>query len=90
MIADRAGRGEPGLPLLLLEVLERAAQVAQPVGLADEVGMQRDAHDERLLGALAQHFVEVVHDHVGEVAAVHLARNDHRDVVQLLRIGDRP
>ena len=32
----------------LRNMRERAPQVAQPVGLADQVGMQRDAHHQRL------------------------------------------
>ena len=64
--------------------------MTQAIRLADDVRMERDAHDERLALRLREHLVEVVDDHVGEVAGVHLPRDDHRDVVQLLRIGDGP
>ena len=35
----------------------------------------------------SQHLLELVDDHLGEVLGVHLAHHDHRDVVQLLRVG---
>ena len=72
------------------QVGQRAAQVAQAVGLADDVRVQRQAHHQRLAARLLEHLVEVVDDHRGEILGVHLARDDHRDVVELLRIGHRP
>ncbi|MNS92384.1 hypothetical protein D3C72_1265190 [compost metagenome] len=73
---------------------QRPAQVPQPVRLAHQVGMQRNAHYQRLrvlrIVGLRQHLVELVDDHVGKGGAVKVARDDHRDVVQLLRIGNRP
>ena len=67
---------------------QRAAQVAQAVGLAHQVGVERDAHDQRLGGGLLQHLVEIVDDHVGELRRPVLARDDGGDVVDLLRVGD--
>ena len=45
---DPATRSRP------VDVAQRAAQVAQPVGLADDVGVQRDAHHQRLPRATAR------------------------------------
>lgn len=39
---------------------------------------------------LLQHLVELVDDHADEVAHIHLARHDHWQIVELLRIRDRP
>ena len=39
---------------------------------------------------LLEHLVELVDDHLREVLRVHLARDDHRDVVELLRVRHRP
>ncbi len=62
----------------------------EAIRLPDEIGMQGDAHHERLRCRLPQHFVEVVDDETGKIARIHLARDDHRDVVQFLRIRYRP
>jgi len=53
VVLDRARRRKPR-GARLHDVLQRAAQRRQPIGLADEVGMQRDAHHQRLGIALAQ------------------------------------
>ena len=50
------------------DVLERLAQHPQAVGLADHHGMERYAADERLALRLAQHLLELVDDHLGELA----------------------
>ena len=75
--------GVPGFD----EVLQGAAQVAQPVGLAHEVGMQRDAHHQRLARRLLEHLVELVDDHVGELARVVLTLHDLADVVRCVMLG---
>ena len=75
------------------EVLQRAAQVAQAIRLTYDIGVQGDAHHQRRSArraGLIEHFIQLVDDHLGEVFAVHLARDDHRDVVQLLRVGHGP
>jgi hypothetical protein len=48
-------------------MVERGAQVLQPAGLPDDVGMERDAHDQRRGVRLHQHPVEVVCN-LGELA----------------------
>ena len=54
-----------------VDVAQRPAQVAQPMGLADDVGVQGDAHHQRLARRLLEHLVEIVDDHLREVLAVH-------------------
>ena len=92
MFADGAGRGQPDLAAVARagQVLECPPQVAQPVGLAHDVGMKRKAHDERLSAGLFAHLLEIVDNHLREGAGVHAARDDGRDVVEFLRIGHRP
>ena len=73
MTRDRAGRCHPHVAVRARRgnVLQRATQMTQPVGLPDEIRMQRDAHHERLRMAAAvrlfEHLVELVDDHVGEM-----------------------
>src|SRR6218665_3268503 len=90
--ANRTWRGEPHIALVapLCNVLQCAAQMAQAIRLADQIGMQGDAHYQRLLAGLFEHLVDVVDDELGKVLAVHLARHDHRDVVDFLRVWNRP
>ena len=52
--------------------------------------MQREAHHQRLGARLHQHLLEVVEHHRAEVLRVHQPAHDHRDVVELLRVGHRP
>jgi len=52
--------------------------------------MQRQAHHQRLAARLLEHLVGVVDHHLREVLRVHQPGDDHRDVVQLLRIRHRP
>ncbi len=49
--------------------------------------MQRNAHHQRL--ALFEHLVVAIDDHVGEFLGSDLAPDDLRDIVDLLRIGNR-
>ena len=72
---------------MLADVAEGASQVTQAIGLADDKGVQADAIDKRLLLRLLQHLVEVVDDHVRERPGVAMMQHDHRDVVDLMRIG---
>ena len=62
----------------------------ESVRLPDDIRVQRHTHHQRLRARLLAHLVEVVDDHRREVLRVHLARDDHRDVVELLRIGHGP
>ena len=61
--------------------------MTQAIGLADDKGVQAHAIDKRLLLRLLQHLVEVVDDHVCERPGVAVMQHDHRDVVDLMRIG---
>ena len=73
MARDRAGRGEPDRVAMRGDVAQRALEMPQPVRLADDVGVQRDAHHQRPRLRLLQHLVELVDDHVGEVRGAVLA-----------------
>src|SRR5450759_729974 len=58
-IDDRATRGLPHA-LVRQDVLERGADRAQPVRLADPIRMQRDAHHAALFGTFGINGVETV------------------------------
>mmetsp|Transcript_9742 Transcript_9742/g.39648 ORF Transcript_9742/g.39648 Transcript_9742/m.39648 type:complete len:312 (-) Transcript_9742:235-1170(-) len=93
-VGDGPRRGEPDAALLsnFLDLGERRAEVSQAERLAHDVGMQRDAHDERraVFGALLlEHLAEVVDDHRGEVRRRGAAHHDRRDVVEFLRVRHR-
>ena len=65
------------------------AQGVQAKRLARDVGVQSQREDERLVLGLADHHVELVHDHVGEFAGAMAAMQERGDIVQLDRVGDR-
>ena len=88
MLGDGARR-DPDAVACGGDVGQRAAEVPQPVRVADEIGVERDAHHQRRVGRLLEHLVEGVDDHVGELRRADLARDDRRDVVELLRVGHR-
>jgi hypothetical protein len=90
-LGDLAGPGAPHLVLRLAfqAVAQRLAQQAQAERLAEDVGVDRDVHHQRMPLALLGHLVELLHDHVAEVAGVLLAVRDHLRVVQLDRVGHR-
>jgi hypothetical protein len=54
--------------------------------------MQRDSHHQPWpVGVLRlQYLVDLVGDECSELLPAHLARHDHRDVSELLRIGHGP
>src|SRR5213594_215963 len=85
---DRAARCQPDVVAAAHHVLEGPTQIAQAEGLAHEKGVQRDAEDERLAAGMVEHFVEVVHDHLGERGRRPVVDGDHRDVVHLVRVRD--
>ena len=89
MVEDGAGGGDPDIAARLRHHRQRAPQHAQPVRLADDVGVQRDAHHLRqAIGAdLAQPFLEIIHDHPRKGLGRFAAGGDGGDVVDLLRIG---
>ena len=63
--------------------------MAQPVRLSYKIGMQCNAHDQRLRPGLLQHFVKIVDDHVRKLRRAVLARHDGGNVVGLLWVWDR-
>ena len=63
----------------LSDARQRFAQRPQPVRLADDVGVQRNAHCQRLAPGLLPHLVEVVAEHRAKGAAVDLAGDHGRD-----------
>ena len=89
MGADLAGAREPDAVAVPGDVLERASQLRQAVGPADDERVQRDRAHERLARRLAQQLVELVHDHVGELARRVLVPDDAARVVHLDRIRHR-
>ena len=48
---------------------EAAAQRPQPEGIAEDVGVDRDVADQRVLRALLDHLLELVDQHVAELAS---------------------
>src|SRR5688500_9495149 len=59
-------------------MLERLAQWTQPERIAEDVGVDRDVAHERVLRALLCHFLELVDEHVAELATRVLAVHDLR------------
>jgi hypothetical protein len=57
---DIARPRQPDPVAMRREMGERAAQMPQAMRLTDDVGMQRDAHNQRFAHALPEHFVEMV------------------------------
>src|SRR5205814_215962 len=66
-----------------------ATEMTQTERLTDDVGVQGDTEHERLPARLLAHFVEVVDNHIGELVGTLSPNRDGRDVVSLLRIGNR-
>ena len=71
VFGDVAGAREPHavLALVLDAMPDGLAQRPQPERLADDEAVQREREHERLALARFQHFLELVDDHVGELAA---------------------
>src|ERR1700747_551229 len=69
MVVDRGWSREPHFfPLRMADdVLQRLAQQAQPIGLAHDHRVQRDATDERLFRRLTQQLFELTDDKVAEL-----------------------
>src|SRR6266849_6762947 len=86
-IDDFAPGCEP-YALMLLHVREGALEIFDPQRLARDHGMQRNAHDTRLLAAVGIKRIELV-EHGPEVLFARVAFADvERDVVDLVAIGD--
>ena len=54
-------------------VLQRLAQRPQPEGVTEDVGVDRDVAYQRMLFALLDHFLELIDQHVAELAPAVLA-----------------
>src|SRR5881409_2585493 len=87
--ADLAGAREPDAIAVTDDVLQRAPQLRQPIRPAHHERVQRDRAHERLARRLPEQLVELVHDHVGELARGVLVPDDAARVVHLDRIGHR-
>src|SRR5262245_29961488 len=85
VVGDLAGLAPPHSRALGVcdAVLERPADHTQPERLAKHVGVDRHVHHQRIALALLDHLVELLDDHVAEIARVLLAV-DHD-----LRVVDR-
>src|SRR6266849_2167491 len=74
--------------LMLLHVRNGALEMFDPQRLARDHGMQRKAHDTRLLAAVGIKRIELV-EHGPEVLFARVTLSDvERDVVVLVAIGD--
>src|SRR5262245_7858022 len=91
VFGDLAGAREPDavLPLVLDNMPDRLFQRPQPERLTDDESVQRQAEDERLALRLPQHFLELVDDHVGELASRMVAPDQRAGIVELERIRHR-
>ena len=88
MAGDLAGRRDPYIVSSRRDMREGSAQMPQTMGLADDIGMKRNAHDEGGVAALFEHFLELIDDHVGEGRSLHSPRDDGGNIVELLWIGN--
>jgi hypothetical protein len=84
-----ARSGQPDAFAMLGYVAQCAAQMSQPMGLADDVRMQRNSHHQSVARALRQHLIEMVDDHPREGGSFYLPADDHRNIIDLLRIRQR-
>ena len=89
---NRPGRGDADTALIARagNMFESTTQVTQTMRLPHQVRVQRNAHHQRLTRGLPQHFFEVIDYQIGERLRVHLARKDHRDIVDFFRVRNRP
>src|SRR5215207_9342077 len=88
VLGDLARAREPDavLALVLHAVADRLPQRTQSERLADDEPMQRQREDERLMLRLLQHFLELIDDHVGELAPGMVARGKRAGIVEFYRI----
>src|SRR6266481_4750126 len=85
---DDFAPGSKPYALMLLHVRDGALEILDPQRLARDHGMQRNAHDARLLAAVGIERIELV-DHGPEVLFARVALADvERDVVDLVAIRD--
>src|SRR5262245_7400902 len=87
--ADVSWAGEPHALAMACDMLERTAELADPVGPAHDERMERDRADERLPLGLGEHLFELIHDEVGELARAVVVPDHSAGVVYLDRIRHR-
>ena len=87
MRGNLACGGQPNVAALARNMSQSAAQMAQAMWLADNIGVQCNAHDQRLMGALLQHLVKMVDYHLGEGGPFDFTRHNHRNIIDFLRVG---
>ena len=93
VLRDLARRRDPEFVAMTHDVIHRAAERAQAERLPDDERMQRHAEHERAALREMQHLVELIDDHLLELAPRVLAEDLRRRVVDLERVGhgqDRP
>src|SRR5260221_12731853 len=90
-LGDLARHGKPYASGsgVLLAMAQRGAQPSQAKRLAEDVGVHREIHHQRMALALLDHLVELVVDHVAEVGRVLLAVDHDLRIVQLDRVRHR-
>src|SRR5262249_22751147 len=87
-IRNLPGRGKPhAIVGSAADVSERARQVFESMWPADNVGVQRNSHDQWALHAFSVHDFKSINYHVGKFGTFAFARDDLWDVVELLRVG---
>src|SRR5580704_6325768 len=91
VLRDIAGARVPDaiLALVLDAMFDRLAQWPQPERLPDDEAVQRQPEDQRRPLGLLQKLLELVHNHLGELAAGVVAMREGAGVVELHRIGHR-
>src|SRR5262245_41139514 len=87
--ADVSWAGEPHALAMARDVLERTAELADPVGPAHDERMERDRADERLPLGLGEHLVELIHDQISEFPRAVVVPDHSAGVVHLDRIRHR-
>ena len=70
------------------DVAQRFSEQTEPERLAHRHRMQRDGAHQRLIDALLDHLVELIDDHVREIARALLAKEERDGVVDFERVGD--
>src|SRR5215813_4827572 len=91
VLRDVSGAGvpDPILVLVLDAMLDGLPHRPKPERLAHDEAVQGQRIDERLALGLLEQFLELVDDHLGELAAGVIAMRLRAGIVQFHRIGHR-
>ena len=63
-------------------VFQRLAKRPEPEWLPDDEAVNREREHERGMLALLDHFIEMIDDHIGKLAAGMVARGHRTDIVE--------